>query len=130
MEVEELTILETQARIATDEFTAADLVGAYLCRIRKYDPTYNSIIFLNPHAKARSAIVATGAEKCFAPQWSSFFSAVGTISHLSNLAETLRGMLHNGEERCVSLTMAESISDLTTRRGATRYFVACSYAKA
>jgi Asp-tRNA(Asn)/Glu-tRNA(Gln) amidotransferase A subunit family amidase len=48
MDIVELTLCNAQAGMAAGEFSAADLVRAYLARIRKYDRAYNSIIALNP----------------------------------------------------------------------------------
>jgi Asp-tRNA(Asn)/Glu-tRNA(Gln) amidotransferase A subunit family amidase len=48
--VVELTIGDAQAGMAAGRFSAVDLVNAYLARIQKYDPAYNSITILNPRA--------------------------------------------------------------------------------
>jgi amidase len=54
-ELEEATVSELQAAMASGKYTAQGLAERYLARIRELDPTLHSVIELNPDALAIAA---------------------------------------------------------------------------
>ncbi len=53
--VVELTAQDIQAGLASNAYTAVDLVNAYLARIAQYEPYYNAFVSMNPNALADAA---------------------------------------------------------------------------